>query len=869
MEEKVDELYQVYLKEKLDLVFNENGIKISSPLLEKHNRNYWKLVEYQDGTFNYIDQKGKKLFKDKLKYDFISQIYGNYILVKKNEKWNIIDLSGNLIIPEWYDTVWEFHEGYARVKNGNKWNYVDEKGNLLFKEWLNYDAVYNFKDGLAQVRTLNGKYNYIDKSGKLLVDDIDVEIREFVDDFAHIKKNDKYRFIDKSGKIIGNTWFDEVKGYSEGFFLVKNNEKWYFIDQNGKPLNSEGFDAAEPFSNGVAIVCIGNKYNMIDTKGNLVLDEWYDDIHHPFEWWDYRNKGYKVYAWVVKDGEYNLLDKNGNIISPIWYSSVSRFNQGYAIVRHNGKENIIDWNCNYLFEEWIENGEHFCDYQVGNIIVIKSLYHNTIIIIDKTGRILFEGNNIHLQYSFVNGYAKVKNKDNGTYNFIDTNGNLLFKEWINYFELSDYDGQYVIVKRINDLRYNIIDKNGKPLLPEWYDVIFKFINGYAKVRKNGKFSFIDRKLNVVFPFVSMSKNYDLYSNENPEEFNNFVKYNDYVLPKDIEMDEYEVKKTLSGYICINKNKKDKYKLKYQPIKKYSDNYVICLDKENVYMYDRRVNEYRLLGKYSDIEYDNYFIFDNKNLKVYFVYADNLFDITNYYYDHLINHQELKMNVDDIIDIISKNEFHFRNMEEIDKLMQKEHEKNKEILKKQEREKNNRELKLAEKADQEKQKSRKENKIKLLKQLHDLLIAIRDNEDDKDDITRIPFKDIFIIVGDHKEIDPIYIGALKYINLSLISLQNVKISGIDFRGCNVSLYPQEVYNKDLSNCNFEGLHIEPFMDFTDVDIRGCKFSSDNSQMTLDFGNGSFENAIYDENTTYNGKSFVEIYGKCKKSSNNVR
>lgn len=53
-----------------------------------------------------------------------------------------------------------------------------------------------------------------------------------------------------------------------------------------------------------------------------------------------------------------------------------------------------------------------------------------------------------------------------------------------------------------------------------------------------------------------------------------------------------------------------------------------------------------------------------------------------------------------------------------------------------------------------------------------------------------------------------------------------------------------------------------MSFDGVDIRGAKFSDDKSVKTLDIVDGAFVGAIYDENTTYNGKSFVEIYGECK-------
>ena len=107
-----------------------------------------------------------------------------------------------------------------------------------------------------------------------------------------------------------------------------------------------------------------------------------------------------------------------------------------------------------------------------------------------------------------------------------------------------------------------------------------------------------------------------------------------------------------------------------------------------------------------------------------------------------------------------------------------------------------------------------------------------------------------------------------IDLSDVDFSNVKVSGIDFRGSNVridkfNLDPQTIYNKDLSGCNFEGIYVNPLIHFNGVDIRGARFSEDNNPKTLDIFNITFKEAIWDENTTYNGKSFSEIFEEIKK------
>ena len=82
-----------------------------------------------------------------------------------------------------------------------------------------------------------------------------------------------------------------------------------------------------------------------------------------------------------------------------------------------------------------------------------------------------------------------------------------------------------------------------------------------------------------------------------------------------------------------------------------------------------------------------------------------------------------------------------------------------------------------------------------------------------------------------------------IDLLNVDFTNVKVSGIDFRGTNIeiggyNLKPQAVYNTDLSNCDFEGIYINPLANFTGVNIKGTRFSVDNNPMTMDMFNITF-------------------------------
>ena len=87
-----------------------------------------------------------------------------------------------------------------------------------------FENIYNFSDGLARIKQ-NGKYGYIDKSGKIVILPQFDETSDFSDGMAVIKKNDKYGYIDKNGSIIIQPQFEYAAGFSESLAMIKQNGK--------------------------------------------------------------------------------------------------------------------------------------------------------------------------------------------------------------------------------------------------------------------------------------------------------------------------------------------------------------------------------------------------------------------------------------------------------------------------------------------------------------------------------------------------------------------------------------------------------------------------------------------------------------------
>ena len=81
------------------------------------------LIEF----YNNIDP----LFLLYMKYDYVSNFYDGYAIVRLNDMYNLINTEGKLVSPKkWFDWVYNFSNGYA-VKLNNKWYRIDTKGNIV------------------------------------------------------------------------------------------------------------------------------------------------------------------------------------------------------------------------------------------------------------------------------------------------------------------------------------------------------------------------------------------------------------------------------------------------------------------------------------------------------------------------------------------------------------------------------------------------------------------------------------------------------------------------------------------------------------------------------------------------------------------
>ena len=168
-----------------------------------------------NGEWGFISTTGNELIP--LKYDRASNFSGGVAVVWKDRKAGSVDKYNNMTIRPFYDFIDIPSNGYAIANSRRQYRILNLKEKKEIRLNKAYTSVDDLSEGIAIVE-LNGKYGYIDTTGKEITDIKYEKANKFYNGMASVFVNGKWGYINKSGKEIIPVKYDSVSelyGYSE------------------------------------------------------------------------------------------------------------------------------------------------------------------------------------------------------------------------------------------------------------------------------------------------------------------------------------------------------------------------------------------------------------------------------------------------------------------------------------------------------------------------------------------------------------------------------------------------------------------------------------------------------------------------------
>ena len=109
-------------------------------------------------------------------------------------------LTAKIHTADWRDKyvlqVGRFRGGLAKIELNGKYGYVDVTGKEVVA--LKYDSVGSFRGGLAAIQ-LNGQWGFVDKTGKEVIEPKYDSVENFHDGLVEAKLNGRQLYVDRQG----------------------------------------------------------------------------------------------------------------------------------------------------------------------------------------------------------------------------------------------------------------------------------------------------------------------------------------------------------------------------------------------------------------------------------------------------------------------------------------------------------------------------------------------------------------------------------------------------------------------------------------------------------------------------------------------
>lgn len=328
-------------------------------------------------------------------------------------------------------------------------------------------------------------------------------------------KNAKWGYLDSLGNIAIPAQYDEASYFRKGKTIAKKDGKIGCINQKNQVIVPFVYDNIVIKNNGYIQLELNNRENisyLMNKKGQQIIHDDYSEIDILFN--DRRR--------VQKNKKYGAVDSLGKITVPLEYDTLGKFTEGYALaakdssfflVSENGKE--ILKNKPYTIKGSlhdglirVQQGEKYGFIDINGQIVIpvkftlafdfqeglaRVVVGRKTGLVDNKGIFVLEPNKYELVFPFdENGLSIVQYEQYGVKGMINKQGTEIIKP--HYEDIKPFHHGYAIVKK--DSKYGYIDLSGQEVIPTTlYDAYQASEGGIMALREQMKDRWIFKNSN--------------------------------------------------------------------------------------------------------------------------------------------------------------------------------------------------------------------------------------------------------------------------------------------------------------------------------------------------------------------------------------
>ncbi len=301
------------------------------------------------------DDLGNLIIDNSLIEEYVNYS-NNYLIVKSNDLYGVINLNNDIIIPIEYKSINLVNDSYFSLLNfDEKVSLIDLTKNEIFNISSSINLYFN-QSGLSIFKQDN-LFGLVNLEGNIIINPIYTNAISFQDGSFLFKDNTSQKIISLNGEIIFTTEIYNILDYNDFYIKADDfNQSHYILDYQGNIL----------------LISLTNTYEIVnDSFGGFVILENIIESN-------------SIISQKVFDSDLNLISAE---VYPFSSENFNERNQTIVIyknlhpivVNYNGEtildlDNIIKYNLylNYILVKTKDN--HFGLYNYQGEEIIKLIY---------------------------------------------------------------------------------------------------------------------------------------------------------------------------------------------------------------------------------------------------------------------------------------------------------------------------------------------------------------------------------------------------------------------------------------------------------------------------------------------------------------
>ena len=430
----------------------------------------------------------------------------DYYALYTDDKWGIVDSTGNTVIEPMYQEMIIVLNNRKDVflctydvneKTGEyKTKVINRKNEEIYTKYdkieplENYDKSGNawYEKDIMRVQK-DGKYGLIDIDGKeiLSLEYDNIETLKGLENSIIVTKNGKVGLVNKSGATIINPEFSKIQkfddDYTKGYITVDLNKKYGLVSYAGSKILENKYEKIDAiYGENHFVIQEKGKQIVINSKGDKVITDGFDKITQI-------NSDGVVF---VKDKEYGFMNYDKKVLVKPTYQELKEINTGTLKAKKDNKYGIIDINGKEKLG--FKYSDLYYEESAGFYVTEDEKYNSQIL--DNKLKVKLSG--VLSELNKEDGYMKLKIKDEYKYY------NFKFEEK----DVKDVLSNNNLFVSRKDGKYGFVDKEGNVVVDYIYDEAQEQNKyGFAAVKKGNLWGSINREgKEVITPKYKM-KNY--------------------------------------------------------------------------------------------------------------------------------------------------------------------------------------------------------------------------------------------------------------------------------------------------------------------------------------------------------------------------